>query len=107
MTLSQMIEKIEKEFTDKHSRCIATDAEYTDKEMVEILSNYIKSSFEEDLKFLKDSLLSFAHEIREEVKVERKKVRCSENDGEKCTPNCGWNAALKEVEERWNDLLKP
>ncbi len=102
-----MIEKIENEFTDEHSHCIATDAEYTDKEMVKILSNHIKSSFEKDRLFLLKSLLFLTQQIQEEVKVQKRGVDCSENDEGECTPNCGWNVALQEVEKNWNNLLTP
>ena len=99
MTLSEMIEKIENKFTDKHAHCIATDAEYTDKEMVEILSNYIKSSFEEDLKSLRESLTSLAQQIREETEDKSTLVGSIEFIK-------GAMYARKEVEKRWNNLYE-
>lgn len=51
-----MIEKIIKEYINRHSRCIATDGEYTDAEMVKILSDAMKRNLEEDVAWLRAKL---------------------------------------------------
>lgn len=49
-------------YINRHSRCIASDGDYTDREMCEILSNVIKSNFVKDVEAL-DLLIKKADEI--------------------------------------------
>lgn len=49
-------------YINRHSQCIASDGDYTDREMCEILSNVIKSDFVKDVEAL-DLLIKKADEI--------------------------------------------
>lgn len=61
------------EFDDYHSRCIGSDAEYTDAEMAKIISDRLKSNYEWDRNFLLSALASQRKEIVE--KLEGKKLK--------------------------------
>ena len=83
-TTKDEIEKIIEEFINRKSRCIATDGDYSDKEMVEILSNHIKNSFEEDLKWLESKLSSLSTHIRGEMVEELEGMKLQIGSGVTC-----------------------
>ena len=78
-------EKIIQEWYDRKSRCIATDAEYSCEEMLEILSNHIKSSVDEDAEWIKQKLSKAREEERVKIKEAIQKIRanfkCGKCDG--------------------------
>lgn len=53
---TQKLHPLLEEFDNRHSRCIATDGEYTDKEMVNMLSERMKKNYEEDREMIRKFL---------------------------------------------------
>lgn len=90
-------------FWDMKSRCIATDGEYTDKEMVQILSCELKRSNEESAYFLRAALHATRQAAIEEVreKVENTRILSRHDDR-----TAAHNGALEYVLEALASLAE-
>lgn len=113
--MTSLKETILKEFDNLHSKCIATDAQYTDKELVEILSNVIKRNYEEDRLFIIKKLQSIEERVMSEIdnmRIGRTLVLGTHNNPSKINNTVsrhvtrGYDKALRDIRTALSKIFK-
>ena len=116
---SSKIKEILEKYIDYHSRCFATDGEYTDAELAKMLSEKGKREYEWTVSFLEKSLKEIEEATRREVvevlkgmKLELPKTKCMNLVNHlsgycfQCEKIKGHNSALSEAITKITQLDK-